>query len=180
VSAGNGDHPTIDLLPPGRRSPVPIDMEIAPLIKAMWSLGIATDFSCQDMDGMVQIVMSIEDMRLFLTVVARNAAKSVARNAQGAGLGSDNWHLRLWSHGMGKGKHTVLHFAVGVLFPREQLAEVTKTLATLVNPPTAKHGGLRGACHPRPSPANSNSRSRPRRHAFASATASAPSSYRTG
>ncbi len=124
-------HPTEDLLPPGRRSPVPIDKDIVPLIKAMWSLGIATEASCQDDDGKVQIVMLVEDVRLFLTVVARNPEKKVARAAARAGLGPDNWDLHLWSNPWDRGKHTEIHLRVAVYFPRDQLAEVTKALATL-------------------------------------------------
>ena len=125
------EHPAVSLVPPGMRKAVPIDKEIAPLIQAMWSLGISTNASCQDHDGMVQIVMSVEDVRLFLTVVARHADKKVARAAARAGLGPEYWDLHLWSQAWERGKHTSIGLATAVYFPREHLAEVTKALATL-------------------------------------------------
>lgn len=42
------NHPTVNLLGPGEEGMVSIDEMIAPLIKEMWSAGIRTIESCQD------------------------------------------------------------------------------------------------------------------------------------
>jgi hypothetical protein len=89
---------------PGRRASVEIDKEIAPLIKATWALGIETFASCQDFQatGDIQVVMSHDDLRLFLTVVARNAERAVAQAAASAGIGP--WRLHVWSAPWERGK----------------------------------------------------------------------------
>jgi hypothetical protein len=127
-------HPTINMRAPGTLSPVPIDQEIVPLIKAMWALGIETSASCQDFEdsGAVQLVLpTCTDLHLFLTLVARNASKQVARGAARAGLPPAGWPLHVWSAGWERGKFTSVELCAAIHFPRHQLEEVTRVLVRL-------------------------------------------------
>jgi hypothetical protein len=62
-------HREIMLVRNGER--IGTDEEIAPLVEGIWALGIATEYSCQDVDGQVIIMFSTaEGAAMFLSIVA--------------------------------------------------------------------------------------------------------------
>jgi hypothetical protein len=55
------EHPTLQMTPPGEINPVDIDVEIAPLVTALWERGIKTTESCQDSHGRGVCFLAFED-----------------------------------------------------------------------------------------------------------------------
>jgi hypothetical protein len=120
-------------------APVEIDVEIVPLIRAIWTLGFDTELSCQDHDGYVWVELPGKHAQRLLNVIAgedgelrANILRLVPVEVEDpddfyAYLDAHGWELRtLAIHEPGSEPDVWL--SVGVRFPRAQLPAVVAAL----------------------------------------------------
>ena len=116
--------------------PVQIDVEIVPLIKAIWWHGLETDLSCQDQDGRVWLEMPGRDAERLLRLLAHRD-RELRANILGlvpeehadpcdfyAYQAAHGWEYRVSAESYPGG----LWLSIGIRFPRDQLAPVVAAL----------------------------------------------------
>jgi hypothetical protein len=119
--------------------PVEIDVEIVPLVRAVWALGFDTELSCQDRDGYVWVELPGKHAQRLLNVVAREdgelranilglvPAEAAYPEAFYAYQRAHGWKFHVMPIAEGDGGPDVW-LSVGVRFPRAQLSAVVAAL----------------------------------------------------
>lgn len=135
------DHPVVPVEYEGQE--VLIDEEVAPLCQAIWRLGIKTRFSCQDVNGRVQVVFpdiceldrflsyflgasNRNDGGYFTLIDGEYCLVSVYDKITyfSGGMKKDQWSAELCNYRPGEG------FFASLTFPRSDLPEVMKLLGS--------------------------------------------------
>jgi hypothetical protein len=115
--------------------PVEIDVEIVPLIKAIWALGFDTELSCQDHHGQVWVELPGKHAQRLLNVIAKQDGELRA-NILGlvpVEYGPDEFDAYKLAHAwqlsvMALSDPGLVWLGVGIHFPRSQLAAVVAAL----------------------------------------------------
>ena len=132
------NHPTVTLAYFGET--VEIDQEVAPLLQDVWRLGIPTLSSCQDDDGMVELMFYGEHALRFLDVVSYGAPHDDAADDDPLEFGMLFWRIapsesltfdsdRRWRYHTSVWRSLPDHrirFTTSVRFPRDDLPTVTR------------------------------------------------------
>ncbi len=114
-------HPTIEVYNPFLQQAIPIDTKIAPLLEAIWKLGIKTENSCQDCENRREIWIcfsSMDDLKKFFNHLLKYGSPKLC-----------NKSLHKWAWGEGLDKRDNMHLAA-VWFPISDLELIMTALTS--------------------------------------------------